>query len=126
MPFDNNLSDKSGRPWSSSAMDRAALQEHTQRLLYRRYDMDIDLDLKHGLFFLGGLALGTVGAVVLGRGKLDVKPACAKALSRVLDVRDEAMNYTETVQEAVGDIIAEAQAISSERKSAAEKTAVAG
>ena len=31
-------------------------------------------NLKYGLFFLGGVALGAVGAVAVSRGKLDLKP----------------------------------------------------
>ena len=29
---------------------------------------------KYGLFFLGGIVLGALGAVAVTRGKLDVKP----------------------------------------------------
>ena len=37
-------------------------------------------NLKYGLFFLGGAALGAIGAVAVSRGKLDLKPFAAALL----------------------------------------------
>ena len=39
-------------------------------------------NMKYGLFFLGGLALGAIGAVAVSKGKLDLKPMAADLLSR--------------------------------------------
>ena len=36
---------------------------------------------KYGLFFLGGVVLGALGAVAVTRGKLDVKPLATDLLS---------------------------------------------
>ena len=45
-------------------------------------------NMKYGLFFLGGLALGAIGAVAVSKGKLDLKPVAADLLSRGMDVKD--------------------------------------
>ena len=37
-------------------------------------------NMKYGLFFLGGLALGAIGAVAVSKGKLDLKPMAADLL----------------------------------------------
>ena len=44
-------------------------------------------NMKYGLFFLGGLALGAIGAVAVSKGKLDLKPVAADLLSRGMDVK---------------------------------------
>lgn len=36
---------------------------------------------KYGLFFLGGVVVGALGAVAITRGKLNVKPLAADLLS---------------------------------------------
>ena len=41
-------------------------------------------NLKYGLFFLGGAALGAIGAVAVSRGKLDLKPFAAELVTRTL------------------------------------------
>ena len=43
-------------------------------------------NLKYGLFFLGGVTLGVVGAVAVSRGKLDIKPFATELLSRGMDM----------------------------------------
>ena len=75
-------------------------------------------NMKYGLFFLGGLALGAIGAVAASRGKLDVKPLAADLLSRGLDVRDAVLAQVETVKENVDDMVAEAREASEKRKEA--------
>ena len=42
---------------------------------------------KYGLFFLGGVVVGALGAVAITRGKLNVKPLAADLLSTGLDLR---------------------------------------
>ena len=78
-------------------------------------------NLKYGLFFLGGAALGAIGAVVVSRGKLDLKPFAAELVSRGLDLRDAVMARAETVRENVEDVVAEAQAVSEQRKARSEE-----
>ncbi len=73
-------------------------------------------NMKYGLFFLGGLALGAIGAVAASRGKLDVKPLAADLLSRGMDVKDAVLAKVETVKENVDDMVAEAREASEKRK----------
>ena len=47
---------------------------------------------KYGLFFLGGVVLGALGAVAVTRGKLDVKPLATDLLSAGID-----LNYAKAV-----------------------------
>ena len=54
-------------------------------------------NMKYGLFFLGGLALGAIGAVAVSKGKLDLKPMAADLLSRGMDVKDAVLAKVETV-----------------------------
>ena len=78
-------------------------------------------NLKYGLFFLGGAALGALGAVGVGRGKRGVKPVAAELVSRGLDVRDALLAKAETVRENMEDVVAEAQAVSEQRRARSEE-----
>lgn len=73
---------------------------------------------KFGLVFLGGIALGALGAVAVSRGKLDFKPLATDLLSRGMDVRDVLMSKVEAVKEDVEDLTAEARLASEKRKAA--------
>ena len=75
-------------------------------------------NLKYGLFFLGGIALGAIGAVAASRGKLDVKPLAADLLSRGMDVKDALARKVATVKEDMEDLAAEARAAQKQRKGA--------
>ena len=77
-------------------------------------------NVKYGLFFLGGVALGALGAVAIARGKLDVKPLATSLLSSGLDLRDKALAAVESVKEDIADVVAEAQVKSQEKREAAE------
>ena len=44
---------------------------------------------KCGLFFLGGVALGALGAVVLTKGDLKVKPLASELLSGGIGLKDK-------------------------------------
>ena len=46
---------------------------------------------KYGLFFLGGVVLGALGAVAVTRGKLDVKPLATDLLSAGIDLKEKAL-----------------------------------
>ena len=74
--------------------------------------------LKLGLAFLGGVLLGTLGAVALSRGKLDIKPVAADLLSRGIDVKDAIMGKVDALKEDVADLAAEAREASDTRKEA--------
>ena len=75
---------------------------------------------KYGLFFLGGVVVGALGAVAITRGKLNVKPLAADLLSTGLDLRDKVMAGVEGVKEDLVDVMAEAEVKSQERKLAKE------
>ncbi len=75
---------------------------------------------KYGLFFLGGVVVGALGAVAITRGKLDVKPLATDLLSTGIDLRDKVMAGVEGVKEDLADVMAEAQVKSQERKLAKE------
>ncbi|CDE78513.1 putative uncharacterized protein [Sutterella sp. CAG:521] len=75
---------------------------------------------KYGLFFLGGVVVGALGAVAITRGKLNVKPLAADLLSTGLDLRDKVMAGVEGVKEDLADVMAEAEVKSQERKLAKE------
>ena len=77
--------------------------------------------LKYGLFFLGGVALGALGTVAVSRGKLDVKPLAADLLSRGMDVKETLMAKADSVRENMEDILAEARAVSEQRKAAQQE-----
>ena len=72
--------------------------------------------VKYGLFFLGGVALGAIGAVAVSRGKLDVKPFATKVLSHGMDIKDALVAKAEALREDLEDIAAEARAQQEERK----------
>lgn len=75
---------------------------------------------KYGIFFLGGVVVGALGAVAITRGKLNVKPLAADLLSTGLDLRDKVMAGVEGVKEDLADVMAEAEVKSQERKLAKE------
>ena len=76
--------------------------------------------IKFGLFFLGGIALGALGAVALSKGKLNLKPVAADLISRGMDVKDALMSKVEAVKEDMEDLAAEARQASAQRKAAKE------
>ena len=74
--------------------------------------------LKFGLWFLGGVAVGALGAVAVSKGKLDFKPVAADLLSRGIDVKDALMGKVEAVKEDMEDLAAQARQASDKRKEA--------
>ncbi len=73
-------------------------------------------NMKYGLFFLGGVALGVVGAVAVSKGKLDFKPFATELLSRGMDMKDAVLAKVDGVKEDMEDMVAEARAVADERK----------
>ncbi len=73
-------------------------------------------NLKYGLFFLGGMALGALGTVAVSKGKLDIKPLATDLLSRGMDVKDAVLAKVETVKENVDDMVAEARNAAEQRR----------
>ncbi len=71
---------------------------------------------KYGLFFVGGVIVGALGAVALTRGKLDVKPLATNLLSSGMDLRDKIMAGVEGVKEDLADVVAEAEVKAQEKK----------
>ena len=78
---------------------------------------------KYGLFFLGGVVLGALGAVT--RGKLDVKPLATDLLSAGIDLKEKALSAVESAKEDIADAVAEAQVKSQEKKARAEEAEAA-
>ncbi len=75
---------------------------------------------KYGLFFLGGVVLGALGAVAVTRGKLDVKPLATDLLSAGIDLKEKALSAVD-----IADAVAEAQVKSQEKKARAEEAEAA-
>ena len=73
---------------------------------------------KYALFFLGGVAVGAIGAVAVSRDKLDVKPLAADLLSRGMDVKEALARKVAAVKEDMEDLAAEARAAQEQRKGA--------
>ena len=71
---------------------------------------------KYGLFFVGGVIVGALGAVALTRGKLDVKPLATNLLSSGMDLRDKSMAGGEGGKEDLADVVAEAEVKAQEKK----------
>ncbi len=74
--------------------------------------------LRFGLYFLGGMVVGALGAVAVSRGKLDVRPVAADLLSRGIDVKDALMGKVDALKEGMEDLAAEARQASEKRREA--------
>lgn len=74
--------------------------------------------LRFGLYFLGGMVVGALGAVAVSRGKLDVRPVAADLLSRGIDVKDAFMGKVDALKEGMEDLAAEARQASEKRREA--------
>lgn len=83
--------------------------------------MTMNENMKYGLFFLGGLALGALGTVAVSKGKLDVKPLATDLLSRGMDIKEAVLARVETVKENVDDMVAEAKQVAEQRREAKEE-----
>lgn len=73
-------------------------------------------NFKYGLYFLGGLAVGALGAVAVSRGSVNMKPLATDLLSRSMDVKDCVLSKVETVKEGLEDMVAEAHQAAEQRK----------
>ena len=74
---------------------------------------------KCGLFLLGGIVLGAIGATAVSRGKLkSLKPLCSDILSRGYDIREKVLEKVDEAREDISDVLAEAQAKSESRRKA--------
>ncbi len=78
--------------------------------------------VKCGLFFVGGLVVGALGAAAISRGDLkNVKPVLSDLLVQGMELKDKVMAGVEGIKEDVTDVVAEAQVKSEQRKAAAEQ-----
>ncbi|MCG5030129.1 hypothetical protein MAF45_01490 [Mesosutterella sp. OilRF-GAM-744-9] len=76
--------------------------------------------VKCGLFLLGGIVIGALGATAVSRGKLKgLKPLASDVLSHGYDIRDKVLETVDGAREDVADVFAEAEAKSKARRSAA-------
>lgn len=64
---------------------------------------------KYGLALGAGVAIGATGAVLLSRGKIDLKKTAASILSHGMDLKEQAATMMETAKENFEDIAAEAR-----------------
>ncbi len=80
----------------------------------------MDNTTKCGLFFLGGLVVGALGAVAITRGELRIKPLASDLVSGGLELRDKLMAGVESVREDIEDVVAEAQVKNMARREARE------
>lgn len=89
--------------------------------------MVLNQTTKYGLFFVGGLVVGALGAVAIAKGKKfgGVKPLASSLLSAGIDVKDKVLAGVEGVKEDLADVVAEAQVKSQERREAKEAAEVA-
>ena len=85
--------------------------------------MQMNQTTKYGLFFLGGLVVGALGAVAVTRGKLELKPLASDLLAGGIDLKDKCMGMVESCKEDIADAVAEAQLKSQEKKAKAEEAA---
>lgn len=83
-------------------------------------------NLKYGLYFLGGLAVGALGTVAVSRGGVNLKPVATQLISHGLDMKDAVLGKVETVKEGMEDLVAEAQYASEQRKEQREEQHQAG
>ena len=75
---------------------------------------------KYGLIFLGGVALGALGAMAISRGRVQgVKPLATDLVAGIA-LRDKLMSVAEGVKEDIEDVVAEAQLKNQEKKAAQE------
>ena len=63
--------------------------------------MVLNQTTKYGLFFVGGLVVGALGAVAIAKGKKfgGVKPLASSLLSAGIDVKDKVLAGVEGVKE---------------------------
>ena len=64
---------------------------------------------KYGLAIGAGVAIGAAGAVLLSRGKIDLKKTAATILSHGMDLKEQAASMMENAKENFEDIAAEAK-----------------
>lgn len=64
---------------------------------------------KYGLALGAGVAIGAAGAVLLSRGKIDLKKTAATILSHGMEFKEQAASMLENARENLDDITAEAK-----------------
>ena len=77
--------------------------------------------VKCGLFLLGGIVIGALGATAIKKGALKgLRPVAADVLSRGYDIREKVLEKVDAAREDLSDVLAEAQAKSEARRTAAD------
>jgi len=61
--------------------------------------------------FVGGVAVGAVGAALLYRNREKVKPMAAELVAKAMGLKEKAMEYASRTREHAEDIVAEARHI---------------
>lgn len=80
---------------------------------------------KYGLAVGAGVAVGALGAILLSRGKIDLKKTAATLLSHGMDLKDKAATLAETAKENFEDLAAEAEHERKQRKAPSGKSGAA-
>lgn len=71
---------------------------------------------RYALYFLGGLAVGVVGAAALSKCNIEVKPIATGLLSKTMDIKDAVVAKLEIAKENLEDVVAEARNTSAKSK----------
>lgn len=79
--------------------------------------------LKYGLVLLAGVALGAIGAVAVGKSKIDLKPFAADLISRGINVKDAVLGKFEEIKEDVEDMAAAARQKAEMKKAGTDTSA---
>jgi len=69
----------------------------------------MDDNLKGGLFFILGLAVGAVGVAAVSRGKINPRETVAGLVAGGMDVKDKVTGFIERGREELDDMMAEAE-----------------
>lgn len=77
--------------------------------------------VKCGLFLLGGIVIGAIGATAIKKGALKgLRPVASDVLSRGYDIREKVLEKVDAAREDIADVLAEAQTKSEARRAAAD------
>lgn len=78
---------------------------------------------KYGLVLGAGVALGTVGVLLLSKNSAGAKKAFTTVLSHGMDLKDKAASCMKSAKENMEDLAAEARRASEQRRAAGKESA---
>jgi hypothetical protein len=65
--------------------------------------------IKWGLVFAGGMAVGALAAVAVSKGKINLKPLARDIVAGGIELKEQAAAIVESAKEHFEDIVAEAE-----------------